>query len=104
MARWIATREERPSKELESFMAWFAAVEKAPDFKDALTSVVGEEGATERVFELLQDLLRRAGMHGFGFSQGTRVAVLQAAADEIGRRAWGAGGEADESRPSDIQT
>ncbi|MFG2194438.1 hypothetical protein [Streptomyces sp. NPDC048639] len=104
MARWIATREERPSRELEAFLAWFAAAEKAPDFKDALASVVAEEGAAERVSELLQDLLGRAGTHfGVGFSQGTRVAVLQAAADEINRRAQQTGWEADESRSVDIQ-
>ncbi|MFZ3569920.1 hypothetical protein ACOKM5_23215 [Streptomyces sp. BH097] len=104
MARWIATREERPSRELETFLAWFAAVEKAPDFKDALASVISEEGATERVSELLQDLLGRAGTHfGVGFSQGTRVAVLQAAADEINRRVQQTGQEADESRSVDIQ-
>ncbi|MFJ8033142.1 HNH endonuclease [Streptomyces sp. NPDC096032] len=104
MARWIATREERPSRELETFLAWFAAAEKAPEFKDALASVVAEEGAAERVSELLQDLLGRAGTHfGVGYSQGTRVAVLQAAADEINRRAQQADGEADESRSVAIQ-
>ncbi|MEU4609339.1 HNH endonuclease [Streptomyces umbrinus] len=106
MARWIATREERPSRELETFLAWFAAAEKAPDFKDALASVasvVAEEGAAERVSELLQDLLGRAGTHfGVGFSQGTRVTVLQAAADEINRRAQQTGCEADESRSVDV--
>lgn len=104
MARWIATREERPSRELETFLAWFAAAERAPDFKDALASVVTEEGAAERVSELLRELLGRAGTHfGVGFSQGTRVAVLQAAADEINRRAQQTGLEADESRSVDIQ-
>lgn len=87
MARWVATREERPSREVETFVAWLAAAEKAPDFRDALASVAAEEGATERVFEVLQDLLGRAGTHfGIGFSQGTRVAVLQTAADEITKR------------------
>ncbi|MER6284747.1 HNH endonuclease [Streptomyces sviceus] len=104
MVRWIATREERPSRELETFLAWFAAAERAPDFKDALASVVAEEGAAERVSELLRDLLGQAGTHfGVGFSQGTRVAVLQAAADEINRRAQQTGLEADESRSVDIQ-
>lgn len=84
MARWIATREERPSKELEIFLAWFAAAEKAPEFKEALASVVAEEGAVERVSELLQGLLGQAGTHfGVGISQGTRIAVFRAAADEI---------------------
>ncbi|MFB7162263.1 HNH endonuclease [Streptomyces sp. NPDC056242] len=104
MARWIATRGERSSRELETFMAWLAAAEKAPDFKDALASVVAEEGATERVAELLQGLLDRAGTHfGIGFSQGTRVAVLQTAADEITRRVQQAGCEANEPRSVDIQ-
>ncbi len=84
MARWIATREERPSRELETFLAWFAAAERVPDFKDALASVVEEEGAAERVSELLRELLAQAGTHfGIGFSPGTREAVLRAAAHEI---------------------
>ncbi|MEU6386478.1 HNH endonuclease [Streptomyces bauhiniae] len=103
MARWIATREERPSRELETLMAWFAAAEKAPDFKDALASVVAEEGASERVSELLRNLLGQAGTHfGVGFSQGTRVAVLQAAADEINSRGQRTGREAVEFRSVDI--
>lgn len=65
-------------------MAWLAAAESAPAFKDALASVVAEEGAAERVSELLRSLLGQAGTHfGIGFSQGTRVAVLQAAADQL---------------------
>ncbi|WP_142264786.1 HNH endonuclease [Streptomyces sp. SLBN-115] len=104
MARWIATRDDRPSREVETFAAWLAAAEKAPDFKDALASVIAEEGATERVSELLRDLLGQAGTHfGIGFSQGTRVAVLQAAADAINRPVQHAGCEAAEPRSVDIQ-
>jgi len=95
MARWTATREERPSREVETLMAWFSAAESVPDFQDALAAVVMEEGASERVSELIRDLLGRAGTHfGVGFSQGTRVAVLQAAADELSRRARQASREA----------
>ncbi|MGW1326920.1 hypothetical protein ACWD64_30785 [Streptomyces antibioticus] len=104
MARWIATRDDRPSREVETFVAWLAAAEKAPDFKNALASVIAEEGATERVSELLRDLLDRAGTHfGIGYSQGTRVAVLQAAADEINRSVQHAGPQAAEPRSVDIQ-
>ncbi|MFE9440741.1 HNH endonuclease [Streptomyces sp. NPDC006602] len=98
MARWIATREERPSREVETFVAWLAAAERAPDFKDALASVVAEEGATERVSELLRGLLGQAGTHfAIGYSQGTRVAVLQAAANEITKHAQQAGCEAEKA-------
>ncbi|MFB7932861.1 hypothetical protein ACFC4C_27540 [Streptomyces sp. NPDC056039] len=84
MARWIATREERPRKEVETFLAWLAAAERAPDFNDALATVVAKEGAAERVSELLRSLLGQAGTHfGIGFSRGTRVAVLQAAANQL---------------------
>ncbi|WP_241847991.1 hypothetical protein [Streptomyces sp. CB03578] len=104
MARWIATRDDRPSREVETFMAWLAAAEKAPDFKDALASAIAEESAAERISVLLRDLLGQAGTHfGIGFSQGTRVAVLQAAADEINRHVQQAGGEAAEPRSVDIQ-
>lgn len=88
MVRWIATRDERPSQELETFMAWLAAAERAPDFGEALASVASEEGAAVRVSEILRDLIGQAGTHfGVGYSQGTRVAVLQVAADEISKRA-----------------
>ncbi|UFR07653.1 hypothetical protein KBP30_14460 [Streptomyces sp. Go40/10] len=98
MARWIATREERPSREVETFMAWLAAAESAPDFKDALESVIGDEGATERVSALLRSLLGQAGTHfGVGFSQGTRVAVFQAAADQLTGHVQQANYEAEKS-------
>ncbi|GGT71381.1 HNH endonuclease [Streptomyces coeruleorubidus] len=98
MTRWIATREERPSREVETFMAWLAAAERAPDFKDALASVVAEEGAAERVSELLRSLLGQAGTHfGIGFSQGTRVAVLQAAANQLTRHVQQASYESEKS-------
>ncbi|WP_326725368.1 hypothetical protein OHT59_44305 [Streptomyces sp. NBC_00243] len=84
MARWIATREDRPSKEAETFVSWLAAAEKAPEFKEAVASVATDPGANERVMELLQSLLRQAGTHfGVGFSQGTREAVLWSAAQEL---------------------
>ncbi|MEV8425418.1 HNH endonuclease [Streptomyces niveus] len=99
MARWIATRDERPSREVETFVAWVAAAEKAPDFRDAVASVIAQEDANDRVSKLLRDLLGRAGTHfGVGFSQGTRVAVLQAAADEINRQVQQVGCEAPEPR------
>ncbi|MGA4840639.1 HNH endonuclease [Streptomyces sp. G45] len=92
MARWIATREERPSKELETFQSWLAAAERAPEFKEAIASIATEPGAYERVSERLRDLLGQAGTHfGIGFSQGTREAVLQAAAREIQRETKAAG-------------
>ncbi|MFE2477837.1 HNH endonuclease [Streptomyces sp. NPDC059389] len=84
MARWISTREERPSKEVETFMSWLTAAEKIPEFKEAVASMATAPGANERITELLQSLLSQAGTHfGVGFSQGTREAVLGAAAREL---------------------
>lgn len=87
MARWIATRAERPSKQLEAFLAWFAAASEAPEFRDAIASVATEQNAQERVMDLLQVLIRQAGTHfAVGISPGTRVAVLRTAAERIRSR------------------
>ncbi|MEW1922722.1 MULTISPECIES: HNH endonuclease [unclassified Streptomyces] len=88
MARWIAARDDRPSKEVETFVSWLAAAEKSPEFKEAVASIATVPGANDRVMELLQKLLQQAGTHfGVGFSQGTREAVLRAAALELRRDA-----------------
>lgn len=84
MAHWIAAREERPSKEVETFVSWLVAAEKAPEFKEAMASMATAPGAHEHVTELFRGLLRQAGTHfAVGFSQGTREAVLRAAAQEL---------------------
>ncbi|MGW3007291.1 HNH endonuclease [Streptomyces sp. NPDC001219] len=84
MARWIATRSERPSKELETFQAWFAAATEVPEFRDAVASFSTEEGAEERLKDLLRGLMGEAGTHfAVGISPGTRVAVLRTAAERI---------------------
>ncbi|MFC9741217.1 HNH endonuclease [Streptomyces noursei] len=84
MARWIATRAERPSKELETFQAWCAAASEVPELVDAVASVATEQHAQERVTDLLQGLMTQAGTHfAVGISPGTRVAVLRTAAERI---------------------
>lgn len=94
MARWIATRAERPSKEVETFQAWFAAASEAPEFRDAVASVATEQNAQERVMDLLQGLMAQAGTHfAVGISPGTRVAVLRTAAERI--RSWDKHGMSD---------
>ncbi|GHE92550.1 hypothetical protein GCM10018785_68420 [Streptomyces longispororuber] len=84
MARWIAKRPERPSKEWETLEAWFAAAAKVPEFQDALATIAGEPGAQQRAMDVLRDLLGQAGVHfGVGISPGTRVAVLRGAAERL---------------------
>ncbi|MFJ4435098.1 HNH endonuclease [Streptomyces sp. NPDC088923] len=84
MARWIARREERPSREMETFMAWFAAAEEVPEFKETLASLFeryGEDEATRRVKDIMRAQFDQAGTHfGIGISPGTRVAILRSAA------------------------
>ncbi|MFD5512687.1 hypothetical protein ACFWIB_33670 [Streptomyces sp. NPDC127051] len=76
-------------------MSWLTAAEKIPEFKEAVASMATAPGANERITELLQSLLSQAGTHfGVGFSQGTREAVLGAAARELRGQADANAGDA----------
>lgn len=78
MARWIAAREARRSKEFEEWDAWMAAAAEVPEFLPLITSMAGAPDAAEQMIALLRDSLRKASLHwGVGLSQGTRVAIIR---------------------------
>ncbi|WP_062215707.1 HNH endonuclease [Streptomyces sp. NBRC 109706] len=82
MERWIATRAPRMSKEMDGVLAWQQAAVEVPEFLPLVEELAGEGADGSRLIELLQDAARQAGLHwGVGLSQGTRVAILRAAAE-----------------------
>lgn len=89
MARWIAERPERGSKELEELSDWITALQQAPEF-DTLLTLVGmgvrmgvdtPEGAAQDIIDVLWESAQNAGTHVTELSRGTKVAILRDAAE-----------------------
>ncbi|MGW7053149.1 HNH endonuclease [Streptomyces sp. NPDC054887] len=78
MARWLAKRPARSSKEFEDLDSWIAAAAEVPEFLELLTTLEPGQASSERIVALLWEAGRRAGLHwGVGLSQGTRVAIIR---------------------------
>lgn len=82
MARWIAERPDRGSKEVEEFADWCNALQQVPEFKMLLADYeanpdVPDDVAVQRIVEMLWQSTRKAGMHVTEISNGTKVAILR---------------------------
>ncbi|WP_373428645.1 HNH endonuclease [Streptomyces sp. B1I3] len=85
MARWLAARTPRRSKEFEEMEAWIAAAGEVPEFSQMLAASAGDPDSADRIVAMLWDAARRAGLHwGVGLSQGTRVAIIRSAVAGVG--------------------
>lgn len=79
MARWIAARPARNSRELETLIAWRNAAMEVPELAELI-----EAGDVSRLLGYMRKAAERASFHfGTGLSQGTRVAILRDAAHRM---------------------
>jgi len=90
MARWIAARPDRSSKEVEDVSDWFAALKQAPEFTALLVELEAEPGLSdveeiERVKGMLWESARRASLHASALSVGTKTAILRDTAARAAR-------------------
>lgn len=82
MARWIAARPSRRSKEFEGLEAWIRAAVEVPEFTDLLASSEPGQATVGRMEGFLWEATRQAGLHwSVGLSQGTRVAIVRRAVE-----------------------
>ena len=87
MARWIAGRPDRASKEVEEFSDWAKAALEVPEFQallaeyEANPDMTDEEGI-QRILEILRASTRRATTHNVSLSSGTKGAILRDAVDQ----------------------
>lgn len=82
MARWIADRPERGSKEIADFGDWFNALKQAPEFAALMAELeadpeIPDEVAVERIKAMLWESTRKASLHASALSSGTKVAILR---------------------------
>lgn len=82
MARWIAGRPDRASKEVEEFSDWCDALKQVPEFKGLLAMyeadpAVPDNVAVERIVAMLWESTLKGGTHATGISNGTKVAILR---------------------------
>ncbi|MFH9195728.1 hypothetical protein [Streptomyces globisporus] len=82
MARWIAARPDRSSKQVEDASDWFIALKQAPEFTELLAGLEAEPGlsdaeAIEQVKGILWESARRASLHAGALSIGTKTAILR---------------------------
>lgn len=92
MARWIAERPDRASKEVEEVSDWLDALKQVPEFSEALAQLAAEaglpdEGMAERLKATLWNSVARAGLHASCLSEGTKVAILRDAATSANPKA-----------------
>lgn len=91
MARWIAERPERGSKEIEDFADWFIALKQAPEFSTLLAKLeadpdVPDDVAIRQIKELLWESTKTAGLHASALSTGTKAAILRDTTAEASQR------------------
>lgn len=82
MARWIAERPDRSSKEVEELSDWCKAMQGVPEFKALLAEYeanpdVPDDVAIQRIVDMLWQSTRNASMHASALSSGTKVAILR---------------------------
>lgn len=82
MARWIAERPERASKEVEDLGEWIQAMHAVPGFTELLVEAkanpeLNDEDAVRRIVDLLRASTRRASVHAGTLSPGTKAAILR---------------------------
>lgn len=82
MARWIAGRPDRASKEVEEFADWCDALKQVPEFNELLAEYeadpdVPDDVAVQRIVGMLWESTRRASTHVTEISNGTKVAILR---------------------------
>jgi len=89
MARWIAERPDRSSKEVEELGDWCKAMQQVPEFKVLLAEYeadpdLPDDVAIRRIVDMLWEATRKAGTHAVELSNGTKVAILR---DTVARAA-----------------
>jgi hypothetical protein len=82
MARWIAERPDRASKEVEDFADWAKAAQQVPGFQDLLAEYeanpdLPDDVAVQRLVDMLWASTRLASTHNVSLSSGTKVAILR---------------------------
>lgn len=87
MARWIAERPDRASKEVEELGDWARAALEVPEFQALLAEYeanpdVSDEEGVQRILEILRASTRRATTHNVSLSSGTKVAILRDAVEK----------------------
>jgi hypothetical protein len=87
MARWIAERPDRASKEVEELGDWARAALEVPEFQALLAEYeanpdVSDEAGVQRILEILRASTRRATTHNVSLSSGTKVAILRDAVEK----------------------
>jgi hypothetical protein len=82
MARWVAERPERGSKEIEDFADWYTALKQVPEFATLLAELeadpdLPDDVAIQRIKDLLWESTRKARLHASVLSTGTKAAILR---------------------------
>lgn len=82
MARWVAQRAERGSKEIEDISDWFHALRQVPEFMTVLADLeanpdIPDEEAIRRIVDMLWESTLKGGTHVTAISSGTKVAILR---------------------------
>jgi len=79
MVRWISTRPDRPSREIEAVDAWIRAADKTWGFHEMLESAAAAGRSADWVVGLMRESARQAVVHGsgVGLSQATMAAILR---------------------------
>jgi hypothetical protein len=88
MARWIAERPERGSKEIEDVSDWFQALRQVPEFMTVLAELeanpdIPDEEAIRRIVDELWESTLKGGTHVTAISSGTKVAILRDATARV---------------------
>ncbi len=86
MARWIARRPDRASKEVEEFSDWAKAAQEVPAFQALLAEYeanpdLPDDVAVQRLVDMLWASTRQASTHNVSLSSGTKVAILRDAVE-----------------------
>jgi hypothetical protein len=92
MARWIADRPDRSSKEVEELGSWCQAMQDVPEFKALLADYEADpdtpdDVAIRRIVDMLWESTRKAGTHASELSVGTKVAILRDTAARVAAKA-----------------
>lgn len=89
MARWISTRPDRPSKEMEAVDAWIQAADNTWGFCEMLESAATDGRSADWIVGLMRESARQAVVHGsgVGLSQATMTAILRRTVKQAGRAA-----------------
>jgi hypothetical protein len=82
MARWIAERPQRASKEVEELSDWCGAALQVPEFGELLTHVAAApdfrvDAAAERLVGKVWQSTLKAATHASALSSGSKVAILR---------------------------